>query len=154
MIRYKSTEITVGMFIILAFTCLLFVTVQTTSFSIEGKNDSYILKASFENVSGLKNKAPVRIAGVKIGEVSNIVLNIETYQADTDILIYNKNTNIPIDSSISILTEGLLGAKYASINPGYGEKSLTPNSEIQKTYSGVVLESIISKALAAFTSKE
>ena len=73
-----------------------FVTIQTTSFSIEGKNDSYILKASFENVSGLKNKAPVRIAGVKIGEVSNIVLNIETYQADTDILIYNKNTKVKV----------------------------------------------------------
>ncbi len=154
MIRYKNIEITIGIFMMLAFTALLFVTVQTTSFSIESKNRSYSLTASFDDASGLRKKAPVRIAGVKIGELQAITLDEETYQAITQVIIYDKTVKIPQDSSISILTEGILGSKYVQITPGYSEKMLTNGDTIEKTYSGIILENILSQALAAFTTKE
>lgn len=154
MIRYKNIEITIGIFMMLAFTALLFVTVQTTSFSIESKNRSYSLTARFDDATGLRKKAPVRIAGVKIGELQAITLDDETYQAITQVIIYDKKVKIPQDSSISILTEGILGSKYVQITPGYSEKMLGNGDSIEKTYSGIILENILSQALAAFTTKE
>ena len=138
----------------LAFTALLFVTVQTTSFSIENKNRSYSLTAKFDAATGLRKKAPVRIAGVKIGELQAIVLDDDTYQAITQIIIYDKKVKIPQDSAISILTEGILGSKYVQINPGFSDQMLENGDHIDKTYSGIILENILSQALAAFTTKE
>ena len=138
----------------LAFTALLFVTVQTTSFSIENKNRSYSLTAKFDDATGLRKKAPVRIAGVKIGELQAIVLDDDTYQAITQIIIYDKKVKIPQDSAISILTEGILGSKYVQINPGFSDQMLENGDHIDKTYSGIILENILSQALAAFTTKE
>lgn len=154
MIRYKNIEVTIGLFMILAFTALIFVTVQTTSFSMENKDSSYFLRAKFDDASGLRKKAPVRIAGVKIGEIQHIKLDETTYQADTQVIIYDKNVQIPQDSSISILTEGILGSKYVQISPGYDEAMLKDGDTIAKTYSGIILENILSQAITAFTSKE
>ena len=124
MLREKNSELTVGIFILIAFFALLFVTVQTTSLNFKTNSDSIRLNASFSNINGLRQKAPVRIAGVKIGEVSQIKLNSKTYQADITIVIYNDKVQIPTDSVISILTEGVVGSKFISIDPGYDEEYL------------------------------
>ena len=154
MIRHKNIEVTIGMFILLAFTALIFVIVQTTSFNIESRGQRYELIADFEDATGLKPKAPIRIAGVKIGEVKDVSLDTETYRAKTTLLIFNKDIHIPKDSSISILTEGILGAKYTQITPGFEEDTLQNQDVITKTYSGIILENILGQAINSLSSKD
>ena len=154
MIRHKNIEVTIGMFILLAFTALIFVIVQTTSFNIESRGQRYELIADFEDATGLKPKAPIRIAGVKIGEVKDVSLDTETYRAKTTLLIFNKDIHIPKDSSISILTEGILGAKYTQITPGFEEDALQNQDVITKTYSGIILENILGQAINSLSSKD
>ena len=154
MIRHKNIEVTIGMFILLAFTALIFVIVQTTSFNIESRGQRYELIADFEDATGLKPKAPIRIAGVKIGEVKDVSLDKETFRAKTTLLIFNKDIHIPKDSSISILTEGILGAKYTQITPGFEEDALQNQDVITKTYSGIILENILGQAINSLSSKD
>ena len=154
MIRHKNIEITIGIFFLLAFTALLFITIQTTNMHFETHNLNYLLHAKFENINGLKSKAPVRIGGVKIGEVQKIRLNPENFLAEVSFLIYNKEIQIPTDSSVSILTEGLLGSKFISITPGLSDQALQNNEFMKKTYPAIVFERILSQAIAYISSKE
>lgn len=154
MLREKNSELTVGIFILIAFFALLFVTVQTTSLNFKTNSDSIRLNASFSNINGLRQKAPVRIAGVKIGEVSQIKLNSKTYQADITIVIYNDKVQIPTDSVISILTEGVVGSKFISIDPGYDEEYLKNGQSIDKTKPSLAIEEVINEAIAIFATKE
>ena len=154
MLREKNSELTVGIFILIAFFALLFVTVQTTSLNFKSNSDSIRLNASFSNINGLRQKAPVRIAGVKIGEVSQIKLNSKTYQADITIVIYNDKVQIPTDSVISILTEGVVGSKFISIDPGYDEEYLKNGQSIDKTKPSLAIEEVINEAIAIFATKE
>ncbi|MEC8063335.1 MAG: outer membrane lipid asymmetry maintenance protein MlaD [Pseudomonadota bacterium] len=154
MIRHKNMEITIGMFTMLALTSLLFLIVQTTSFSTDTKGLRYHILADFDDATGLKPKAPVRIAGVKVGEVRSVNLEKDTYFAQVDIIIYDKGFKIPRDSTISILTEGILGSKYAQIKPGFDEKMLHNGDKIAKTYSGIILENLIGQAIGALTNKD
>lgn len=154
MIRYTNIEITIGLFFILALSSLLFITVHTTHFNLKTQNGSYHLKASFEDINGLSSQAPVRIGGVKIGEIEKIELNPDNYLAEVSLIIFNKEIEIPDDSSISILTEGLLGTKFASITPGFSDKSLEDNDYIKKTYPAIVFERVLGQAIAYISSKQ
>ena len=153
MLREKNSELSVGLFMLIAFFALLFVTVQTSSLNFKNQSAAYSLSASFIDINGLRAKAPVRIAGVKIGEVQSIVLNKSTYQADINVTIYSKQVEIPKDSTISILTEGVVGSKFISIEPGFDNTMLTNNSVIEKTKPSLSVEQVINQAIAAFTSQ-
>ena len=154
MAREKNSELSVGLFILIAFFALLFVTVQTSSLNFKSQQDAYKLRASFTDINGLRIKAPVRIAGVKIGEVTTIKLNQETYQADIAIVIYDSQIQNPKDSMISIMTEGVVGSKYIAIEPGFENNMLTNDSVIEKSKPSLSVEQVISQAIAAFTAKE
>lgn len=154
MLRDTNSEFSVGLFVLLAFFALLFVTIQTTTLNFSQSNSSYNLNASFTDINGLSTKAPVRIAGVKIGEVTEIMLNPETYQADVKMVIYNDVTRIPTDSVISIFTEGVVGSKFAAIDPGFETDMLKDNGLIAKTKPSYAIEQVINEAIAMFATKE
>ncbi|MEC8882050.1 MAG: outer membrane lipid asymmetry maintenance protein MlaD [Pseudomonadota bacterium] len=154
MLREKNSELSVGLFILIAFFALLFVTIQTTSLNFKANSNSYKLNASFTDINGLRAKAPVRIAGVKIGEVTQIKLNSKTYQADIGLVIYNEKVKIPKDSIISILTEGVVGSKFISIDPGYDEEYLKNGQSIDKSKPSLAIEQVINEAIAIFATKE
>ena len=129
---------------VLALTVLaLKVSGLTTEFSGKG----YVVTADFDNIGDLKVRAPVTIGGVKIGQVSNIALDEKTFKARVSLKIDNKQNQIPLDSSASIFTEGLLGSNYISIVPGFDEAVLTQGSEIQETHSALILENLIGQFL-------
>lgn len=152
--NHSQIETSIGLFLLLAFAGLLFITIQTTSLRVEIKRNSYPLHANFENINGLKPGAPLRIGGVKIGEIRHIKLNPDTFLAETAMIIYNEKIRIPDDSSISILTDGLLGSKYAEIIPGIATNFIPHNGTIHKTYPPMIFEQIISQAAAYLSSKE
>ena len=154
MLREKNSELSVGLFILIAFFALLFVTIQTTSLNFKANSNSYKLNASFTDINGLRAKAPVRIAGVKIGEVTQINLNSNTYQADIGLVIYNEKIKIPKDSVISILTEGVVGSKFISIDPGFDEEYLKNGQCIDKSKPSLAIEQVINEAIAIFATKE
>ena len=154
MLRDKNSELSVGIFVLIAFFALLFVTIQTTSLNFKANSNAYKLHASFIDINGLRVKAPVRIAGVKIGEVTQIKLNDKTYQADVGLVIYNDKVNIPKDSVISILTEGIVGSKFISIDPVYDYEHLKNGQSIDKSKPSLAIEQVINEAIAMFATKE
>ena len=152
--KEKQTELSVGLFILLALFALFFVTIQTSTLKFINKNNAYILKASFSDINGLRTRAPVRISGVKIGEVTDISLNNKNYLADVTLVIYSPTTKVPDDSEVSIFTEGVVGTKFLSIEPGFSDDFLAGGQIIEKTRPSLAIEKIINEAIAVFSSKE
>lgn len=104
----------------------------------------YTVKANFDNASGIGLGSDVRIAGVKIGTVSNLILDPKTYEAMASLQIRN-DTQIPKDSSAAIVSSGLLGEKYIQLTAGGDDKMLTDGGKIDFTQSAVNLEELIGK---------
>jgi phospholipid/cholesterol/gamma-HCH transport system substrate-binding protein len=135
------------MFILLGFAALFFLATQTTNVESYIDDDGYTITARFEDVAGLKERAPVSMAGVTIGRVERISFDSEGLQAVVTMRIGPQFDRIPDDSDASILTAGLLGSKYIGIGPGGSDTSLKAGSEIELTQSAIVLENIIGKLL-------
>lgn len=147
MLSRKSLEVWVGMFVaagILALVMLAFKVGNLTSTEIK---DGYQIKARFDNIGGLKSKAAVTMAGVRIGRVTAIGFDDNSYQAVVTMDIDGRYKNIPTDSSASILTSGLLGDQYVGIEPGGAETYLKSGDSIIRTQSALVLEKLIGQML-------
>lgn len=143
----KSTEIFVGLFVALGLLALLFLALKAANLgSFAGGGDTYTLQARFDNIGGLKSRAPVRSAGVNVGRVTSVTLDATTYQGVVTMEI-NKGVNFPKDSSAKIQTAGLLGDQYVGLEPGGDEKSLAAGDVITQTQSAVVLENLIGQFL-------
>jgi phospholipid/cholesterol/gamma-HCH transport system substrate-binding protein len=108
--------------------------------------DTYSVSARFDNIGGLKPRAPVKSAGVVVGRVAAIGFDTQTYQARVDINL-EKRFTFPKDSSAKILTSGLLGEQYVGLEPGADEKNLVAGDAIKSTQSAVVLENLIGQFL-------
>jgi phospholipid/cholesterol/gamma-HCH transport system substrate-binding protein len=143
----RTIEISTGLFIILGFASLLFLATQTTNIRAYGNTGGYTVTANFTNVGGLKVRAPVTMAGVAVGRVTNISLNPQTFNAIVSMRIDSSYRQIPDDSSASILTSGLLGEQYIGISPGGSETFLKNDSKIQFTQSAIILENLIGQFL-------
>ena len=143
----KSVEIFVGIFVLLGFLGLLFLALKAANLgTFSAGGDTYSLTARFDNIGGLKARAPVRSAGVTVGRVTSITLDNKTYQGVVRLDI-NNDYKFPEDSSARILTSGLLGDQYIGLDAGYGEKTLASGDTIKQTQSAIVLESLISQFL-------
>ncbi|MCB2017807.1 MAG: outer membrane lipid asymmetry maintenance protein MlaD [Hydrogenophaga sp.] len=143
----KSIEILVGLFVVLGALSLLFLALKAANLaSFTNGGDTYTLKARFDNIGGLKSRAPVRSAGVNVGRVTGVKLDPQTYLGEVTLEI-NKSVNFPKDSSAKILTSGLLGDQYIGIEPGADEKNLVAGDVITHTQSAVVLENLIGQFL-------
>lgn len=143
----KIIEVMVGAFVLLAIVTLFVISFKASSMHSFSGESSYTVHAYFDDVGSLMVKSPIRIAGVKVGEVVGINLDNTLYKAKVDISLYSKDTAIPVDSSASIMTEGLLGSKYIAISPGFGPGSLADNGVIDITHPAILLENIIGKLL-------
>ena len=142
----KSIEILVGMFVVLGMLGLLFLALKAANLATFGGNDTYTVTARFDNVGGLKVRAPVRSAGVTVGRVTGIGLDNKSFQGLVTLDI-DRAYQFPRDSSAKILTSGLLGDQYVGIEPGGDDKNLAPGQVITQTQSAVVLENLIGQFL-------
>jgi len=143
----RTIEISTGLFIILGFASLFFLATQTTNIRAYNDTSGYTVTASFTNVGGLKVRAPVTMAGVDVGRVTEIHLDPRTFSPIVSIQISQRFNQIPDDSSASILTSGLLGEQYIGISPGGSETFLKNGSKIQFTQSAIILENLIGQFL-------
>ena len=147
MINRKSLELWVGLFVaagILALAMLAFKVGNLTSADVM---NSYKVTARFDNVGGLKVKAAVTMAGVRIGRVSGIAFDNKKYQALVTMDIDGRYQNIPKDSSASILTSGLLGDQYIGIEPGGDDVALKNGDNFLRTQSALVLEKLVGQVI-------
>jgi phospholipid/cholesterol/gamma-HCH transport system substrate-binding protein len=147
MINRKSLEVWVGLFVaagILALAMLAFKVGNLTSADVM---NSYKVSARFDNVGGLKVKAAVTMAGVRIGRVTAIAFDNKKYQALVTMDIDGRYQNIPKDSSASILTSGLLGDQYIGIDPGGDDASLKSGDSFLRTQSALVLEKLVGQVI-------
>jgi phospholipid/cholesterol/gamma-HCH transport system substrate-binding protein len=142
----KGIETLVGLFVLLGILGIVFLALKAANLGSFGNSDSYSLTARFDNIGGLKVRAPVRSAGVTVGRVAAITLDAKTYQGVVRLEV-ERSVQFPKDSSARILTSGLLGDQYVGLEPGADEKSLGPGETITQTQSAVVLESLISQFL-------
>jgi len=143
MLSQRIVETFVGFFLLLALIALGVMAFKVSGLTTLFPPKTYTVIASFDDVGGLKVRAPVKMSGVQIGEVSRIYLDPKTFKATVKMEIRNKFDNIPDDSSAGIYTSGLLGDNYIAISPMYNETPLQNGSEIQITHSAVVLEKLI-----------
>jgi phospholipid/cholesterol/gamma-HCH transport system substrate-binding protein len=152
----RSLEIGTGLFVLLGLAALLFLSMQLPANGLRfgfTKPAGYQVTAEFDNIGGLKVGAPVRMAGVRIGDVTRVGFDTNTERAEVWLRIDSSFNQIPADSSASIDTEGILGAQYISISPGGLPTYLKAGSQIIQTQSALVLENLINKFFANFASK-
>lgn len=145
--RNKTLEIFVGLFMIAGALALVFLATQVSGLTQVSKNNYYRVAAEFDNIGALKQRAPVRIAGVTIGRVESVVLNPKTYRATVHLLIHNTEKYLPIDTEARIQTEGILGANYVALTPGFDQTNLTDGGKITVTQPALILENLIGQLL-------
>ncbi len=147
MAQRRSYQIGSGLFILLGFAALGYLATQTTSIANFRQDDSYMLKARFNNVGQLKLRAPVKIAGVRIGTVESIEVDPARLDAQVKLSIDKRYHEIPDDSSAAIFTSGLLGDQYVGIQPGGSPEMFKDGDEFVLTQSSMQLEDLIGKFL-------
>lgn len=147
MLSQRTIENCVGLFLLLAMTSLLVLAFKVSGLTSFFKEKGYTVTAEFDDIGQLKVRAAVKIGGVKVGEVSRIKLNPESFKALVIMHINSAVNDIPSDSSASILTAGLLGDNYIEISPMYSTEFLKNGSQIQETHSAMILERLIGQFL-------
>lgn len=149
----RALEILVGFFVCLGVAAVFILTFRVASLtSVEG-GKGYTVTATFQNIGGLKAGGAVKLSGVKIGRVKGIAIDPTTFEAVATLEISDRYNNIPSDSGGKILTAGLLGEQYISIDVGGAEDSLKDGSKLKFTQSALVLENLIGQFLANTASK-
>lgn len=150
----RKTEILVGLFIAAGLAALFMLAMKASNLNIYNNDEGYEISANFDDVSGLKIKSAVTMAGVRIGRVSDIVFNSETFEAVVKIRIESQYKTLPKDTSASIYTAGLLGEKYLGLEAGGDEENLQQGDKLKLTQSSLVLEKLISRFVDAFINKD
>ncbi len=150
----RFIDFIVGLFMLAGIAGLLTLAYRVSSFSSFESRTTYSLSASFDNIGGLKLRAPVTLSGVKIGQVSSIALDPATFKANVTFLINAQDNDLPVDTSASIYTQGLLGANYISLSPGFSEQSLKNGDAIMTTRSALILEQLIGQLMFKLTNSD
>jgi phospholipid/cholesterol/gamma-HCH transport system substrate-binding protein len=141
----QKLEWSVGAFILMGFVCALVLAFASTNAQDRLGGETYRVTARFSNLGELRPRAPVKIAGVKIGEVAGVQLDPDTFDAVVTLRLARAAGDLPADSSAAIYTSGLLGERYIGLAPGGDPESLADGDEILLTQSAVVLEQLIGK---------
>lgn len=144
--KKQSLDIWVGLFVALGLLALLFLALKAGNMSAFTFQPTYQVSARFDNIGGLKPRAPVKSAGVVVGRVAEIRFDDQTYQA-TVIMNLEDRYKFPKDSSAKILTSGLLGEQYIGLEAGGDENMIAQGSKLTQTQSAIVLENLISQFL-------
>jgi phospholipid/cholesterol/gamma-HCH transport system substrate-binding protein len=143
--RSKS-DIWVGLFVLIGAAALLFLALQSANLLALSFQPTYRVIAKFDNIGGLKRQAAVKSAGVVVGRVESISFDDKSFQASVALSL-DSRYHFPKDSSLKILTSGLLGEQYVGVEAGADEKNLAPGDTIANTQSAVVLENLIGQFL-------
>lgn len=142
----KGIETLVGLFVLLGFVAIGYLALKAANLASFNVGETYSVTAKFENIGGLKVRAPVRSAGVTVGRVSAIGFDNNSFQGIATLDI-EKKFQFPKDTSAKILTAGLLGDQYIGLQPGGDDKNLAQGDTIKMTQSAVVLENLIGQML-------
>jgi phospholipid/cholesterol/gamma-HCH transport system substrate-binding protein len=142
----SKNDIWVGLFVLIGAAAILFLALQSANLLSLSFQKTYQVVAKFDNVGGLKPKAAVRSAGVVVGRVEKISFDDNTYQGKVVVALESRYV-FPKDSSLKILTSGLLGEQYLGLEPGADSAMLAAGDTISSTQSAVVLENMISQFL-------
>ncbi|MDB5748833.1 MAG: mlaD [Massilia sp.] len=140
----KIIDVWVGLFVLLGAAAVLFLALQAGNMSSLSFAETYAVTGKFDNIGGLKPQAPVKSAGVVVGRVGDITFDDKTYQAMVR-LDLDPSYKFPKDSSLKILTAGLLGEQYIGIEPGGETANLVDGDRINRTQSATVLEDLINQ---------
>ena len=146
MMNRKALDLWVGVFVAMGLGALLFLALKVGNLASFSAAETYLVKADFDNIGGLKKRAPVKSAGVVVGRVEDISFNTETYEATVTLSI-DKRYAFPKDTAAKILTAGLLGEQYVGLSAGGDTAMLKDGDKIKITQSAVVLENLISQFL-------
>jgi phospholipid/cholesterol/gamma-HCH transport system substrate-binding protein len=142
----SKNDVWVGLFVLIGLVAVFFLALKSANLLQYSWTKDYAVTANFDNIGGLKKGAAVKSAGVVVGRVESIQFDDESYQAKVSLALQNKYA-FPKDSSLKILTSGLLGEQYVGILAGADEKNLVAGDKIGSTQSAVVLENLISQFL-------
>ncbi len=142
----SKNDVWVGLFVLIGAAAILFLALQAANLLNLSFQSTYRVEARFDNIGGLKPKAAVRSGGVVVGRVESISFDDKTFQARV-LLALESRYQFPKDSSLKILTSGLLGDQYIGIEAGAEEKNLGGGDVITTTQSAIVLENLIGQFL-------
>lgn len=157
--KYRYVDLSVGIFILISLAALLVLAVKVSGVSTLGSKPTYTVSAHFSNIGGLKVRAPVTVAGVKIGEVVGIALQPGTLNAKVTMRL-RQDKPIPYDDATArILTQGLLGSNYISLVPGFESEDksshayLKDGDEVPHTQEAMILENLIGQLVFNMNKK-
>ena len=142
----SKNDVWVGLFVLLGAAAILFLALKSANLLTLNFQSTYAVTGRFDNIGGLKRQAAVKSAGVVVGRVESVTFDDKTYQATVTMSIESRY-QFPKDSSLKILTSGLLGEQYIGIEAGSEADNLAAGDRIQSTQSAVVLENLISQFL-------
>ena len=142
----SKNDVWVGLFVLLGAAAILFLALQSANLLSLSFQPTYKVVAKFDNIGGLKPKAAVKSSGVVVGRVESIGFDDKSFQAQVTLALDTRYA-FPKDSSLKILTSGLLGEQYVGIEAGADEKNLAQGDTVSSTQSAVVLENLISQFL-------
>jgi phospholipid/cholesterol/gamma-HCH transport system substrate-binding protein len=146
MMTRKELDLWVGIFAVAGIGAMLFLSLKVANLASFSSADSYQIKAKFDNIGGLKVRAPVKSAGVVVGRVGEVRFDNESFEAVVTLNL-DSRYQFPKDSSAKILTSGLLGEQYIGLSPGGDSANLKGGDSLKLTQSAVVLENLISQFL-------
>ena len=144
--QQSKNDVWVGLFVMLGALAVVFLALQAANLLNLNFQSGYRVTARFDNIGGLKPKAAVRSSGVVVGRIESIVFDDKVYQARVTLVLEDRYV-FPKDSSLKILTSGLLGEQYIGIEAGADEANLADGDRVVATQSAVVLENLISQFL-------
>ncbi len=150
----RKIEILVGLFVAAAIAAFFMLAMNVSNMSSYGGGDNYEIKARFDNIGGLKVRSPVAAGGVRIGRVTDIQYNSDTYEAVVVMTIDAQYNKFPLDTAASVYTSGLLGEQFIGFEPGAEEDYLKNGDVIDLTQSAIILEQIIGQFLYSKADEE
>ena len=142
----SKNDVWVGLFVLLGAAAILFLALKSANLLTLNFQSNYAVTGRFDNIGGLKRQAAVKRAGVVVGRVESVTFDDKTFQATVTMSLESRY-QFPKDSSLKILTSGLLGEQYIGIEAGSEADNLASGDRIQSTQSAVVLENLISQFL-------
>ncbi len=152
--KQTKIELWVGTFVLISIVALAGIALQVSNFTGWKDQPSYKVIALFDNIGGLKVRAPVKLSGVVIGRITEIGVDPVSFKAKVEMEIDKTFDLLPSDSSASILTSGLLGDQYIGLDPGGAEELLADGSQVELTQSALVLEDLIGQFLVKFSDSK
>jgi phospholipid/cholesterol/gamma-HCH transport system substrate-binding protein len=141
--RMRTVEISVGAFVLAGALSLVFLAVKVSGINLSQSSSSYVVVARFDDVSGLRPRSKVSMAGVTIGRVQGIEVDMAYGDAIVTLEIDGEPGQLTLDTGAQILTEGILGARYVSLLPGADEETLADGDTIEETQGALILENLV-----------